>query len=175
MLKQNYSLNSRHMKKSIAQLSLAITLFAGLSLSSCGPKDSDIQTSLNEKVRADASMANVSATVNKGVVTLSGECPDPNCKTTAETSAKDVKGVKSVVNNITVAPPPAPVTVDADATIRSSAQGIISKYPGVTADVQNGKVVLRGTVKSRDEMQKVVMAMNEANIRGFDNQITVKK
>jgi osmotically-inducible protein OsmY len=152
-------------------------LFAGLSFQSCGnkTKDSDIQNSFNEKAKADASLANVSATVNEGVITLNGQCPDEACRTNAEQSAKAVKGVKSVVNNITMLPAAAPVTVDADATIRSSAQSITQRFPGVSADVQNGKVTLRGTVKSKDEMQKVVMAFNEANIRGFDNQITVKK
>jgi len=165
------------MKKTLVHLSLAFLLFGGMSFSSCGNKtsDSDIQSSFNEKARTDASMANVSATVNDGVVTLSGQCPDEACRTNAEANAKGMKGVKSVVNNITVMAPPPPPTVDADATIRNSAAAITQRYPGVTADVQNGKVTLRGTVKSKDEMQKVVQAFNEANIRGFDNQITVKK
>ncbi|HVG41662.1 MAG TPA: BON domain-containing protein [Chitinophagaceae bacterium] len=164
------------MKKIIVQFSLGMILFTGLSFQSCGnkTKDSDIQTSFNEKARADASLANVSATVNEGVITLSGQCPDATCKTNAETSAKGVKGVKSVVNNITVMAPPPPPTVDSDENIRSTARTIAQKYPGITADVQNGRVVLRGTVKSRDELQRVMMAFNEANIRGVDNQITVK-
>jgi hyperosmotically inducible periplasmic protein len=165
------------MKKKFVQLCLAITLFAGISFQSCGnkTKDSDIQNSFNEKARADASLANITATVNEGVITLNGQCPDASCKTNAETAAKDVKGVKSVVNNITVMAPPPPPTVDADATIRTSAEAITKRFPGVTADVQNGRVTLRGTVKSSDEMQKVVRAFNEANIKSFSNQITVKK
>lgn len=69
----------------------------------------------------------------------------------------------------------APVVVNNDATIRSSVDAVIKSYPNVTADVQNGKVTLRGTVNNRDEMQKIVMGVNEAQIRNFDNQITVKK
>ena len=109
------------------------------------------------------------------MVTLNGNCPDDACKTNAETSAKSVKGVTSVVNNITVMAPPPPPTVDADATIRSSAASIAQRFPGVTSDVSNGKVILRGTVKSRDELQKVMMAFSEANVRNIDNQITIKK
>ena len=69
----------------------------------------------------------------------------------------------------------APVQVDNDAQIRSSIDPIIRQYPNVTADVQNGKVTLRGTVNSRDEMQKVVQAVNEAQIKNFDNEITVRQ
>lgn len=69
----------------------------------------------------------------------------------------------------------APVVVNDDAAIRSSVDAAIKPYPNVTADVQNGKVILRGTVNSRDDMQKIMMAVNEAQIKDFDNQITVKK
>jgi osmotically-inducible protein OsmY len=69
----------------------------------------------------------------------------------------------------------APVQVDNDAQIRSSIDPIIRQYPNVTADVQNGKVTLRGTVNSRDEMQRIVQAVNEAQIKNFDNEITVRQ
>lgn len=72
-------------------------------------------------------------------------------------------------------PVTAPVVVNDDAAIRTSVDAVIKPYPNVTADVQNGKVILRGTVNSRDDMQKIVMGVNEAQIKDFDNQITVKK
>ncbi len=69
----------------------------------------------------------------------------------------------------------APVQIDNDAQIRSSIDPVIRQYPNVTADVQNGKVTLRGTVNSRDEMQRIVQAVNEAQIKNFDNEITVRQ
>src|SRR5688572_5441537 len=91
---------------------LLVTSMSSMVLTSCkGPSDADLQTSVNEKITANAG---VTASVADGVVTLSGECADPACKSSAEASAKGVKGVKSVVNNITIAPPPAPVTITAD-------------------------------------------------------------
>ncbi len=101
-------------------MSLAIMLFASLALPACKPKDSNIQASFNEKAKANAQMANISASVTDGVITLTGQCPDAACKTSAEETAKDVKGVKSVVNNIVV-DTPAPVVINDDATITSSA------------------------------------------------------
>ncbi len=160
------------MKKVIVQTSLAIMLFASLTLPACKPKDSDIQASFNEKAKANAQMANVTASVSDGVVTLTGQCPDAACKTSAEQTAQDVKGVKSVVNNIVV-DIPAPVVINDDATIKTSVNPIVAKYPGVTADVQNGTVTLRGSIKSSD-LQKLMMALQESNIKNVNNQLTVK-
>jgi osmotically-inducible protein OsmY len=95
-------------------------------------------------------------------------------------SCKNKKSTDTTTTTTTTTPmetpvDTAPVTVNDDATIRSSVDAVIKQYPNVTADVQNGKVTLRGTVNSRDEMQKIVMAVNEAKISNFENQITVKK
>lgn len=153
-------------------MTLAVMLFASLALPACKPKDSDIQASFNEKAKANAQMANVSASVSDGVLTLSGQCPDAACKSSAEETARDVKGVKSVVNNIVV-DTPAPVVINDDATIRTSINPIVANYQGVTADVQNGTVTLRGNIK-RDDLQKLMMALQESNIKNVNNQLTVK-
>ncbi|HEU4607024.1 MAG TPA: BON domain-containing protein, partial [Chitinophagaceae bacterium] len=59
-------------------LLLAGLFSACLHFTSCkgGAKDSDIQASFNEKVQADAGLSGITATVNDGVVTLNGQCPD---------------------------------------------------------------------------------------------------
>ncbi len=65
------------------------------------------------------------------------------------------------------------MVVNDDATIRSSVNSIVAAYPGVTADVQNGSVTLRGNIQ-RANLQKLMMAINEANIKNVNNQLTVK-
>lgn len=149
-------------------------LFTGMSsvlLTSCkGPSDSDIQKSVNEKI---ASNAGVSATVTDGVVTLTGECADPNCSTTSETAAKGVKGVKSVVNNITVAPPPAPVEITADDPLKKGVDDALSNYSGVTATVADGVITLRGDIK-RADLQKLMVSLNALRPKKIDNQLSVK-
>ena len=105
------------MKKSNAKLLIMGALLSiSMQLISCKskPKDTDIQTSLNEKVQADSRLSHVTSSVNDGVVTLTGDCPDEACRTSAEQAAKDVKGVKSVVNNITIMPATPPVEVNTD-------------------------------------------------------------
>ncbi len=160
------------MKKFLVHASLTALLVTGLALPGCKPKDADIHSSFNEKARENAQMSNVTATVSEGVITLNGQCPDEACRTSAEQTANDVKGVKSVVNNITIMAPAAPVVVNDDETIRTSVNSILSNYSGVTADVQNGTVTLRGTIK-RDNLQKLMMSLNESNIKNVNNQLTV--
>ena len=64
---------------------------------------------LTNAIAANLKLIRVSYTdVKDGVVTLSGQVKDEAAKSSAETTAKGVKGVKSVINNLTVAPPPAP-------------------------------------------------------------------
>jgi osmotically-inducible protein OsmY len=52
-------------------------LVSSMLLSSCkGNKDGDIRTAIEAKKKDRKEMAGITATVEKGVVTLSGECPD---------------------------------------------------------------------------------------------------
>ena len=148
----------------------AAFLLASLQFSSCKsrPKDSDLQASVNEKLGASG----VSDTVSQGVVTLSGQCPDEACRTSSEQAAKDVKGVKSVVNNITVMPP-APVEVSPDAALETGVRDATKDYPGVTATVANGEITLTGTIE-RDRLPNLMQSINSLNPKKVNNNLTIK-
>ena len=93
---------------------LVVFLTASTLFFSCKPKDADIQAKIEEKIK---SMPGISVSVKDGVATLSGECMDNASKDEMTASVKDVKGVKSVVNDCTVTPPPpppTPVVINAD-------------------------------------------------------------
>lgn len=161
------------------QLNVKLLLLGGvfsacLHLASCkgGAKDSDIQASFNEKVQADASLTGITATVKDGVVTLNGQCPDETCRSQAEQTAKDVKGVKSVVNNITLAPA-APVEVSPDAALETGVRDATKDYPGVTANVANGEVTLTGTIE-RDRLPSLMQSLHALNPKKVNNNLTVK-
>ena len=161
------------MKKLLSRF-LMIMLFTSASsllFTACkGPSDSELQTSVNEKVSVNAG---ISATVADGVVTLTGECPNEDCKTSAGESAKGVKGVKSVVNNITIAAAPAPVTITADDPLKQGVTAALSNYSGVTADVNDGVITLRGDIK-RADLQKLMVSLNALRPKKIENQLTVK-
>ncbi len=102
--------------------------------------------------------------VNGTTVTLSGDVVNPSVKSDAESAAKHVKGVTSVVDNINVLPP----SSDDDRIRRAEYRAIysesqLSKYAynavqGIHIIVNNGHVTLEGDVDNQADK-------NVANIR----------
>jgi len=72
--------------------------------SSTTPSATSIQISVNQKFLDDSQLKTytIDAQVDNGVVTLSGEVPSNELKMRAEKLATTVKGVRSVINRITV-------------------------------------------------------------------------
>ncbi len=161
----------------IKYLMLCLGVMTGVSFSSCKskPKDADIQTSVTDKIRARATSSSITASVNDGVVTLAGSCPDTDCKTTAEGAAKEVNGVKQVINNISVyqPAPQAPVEITDDAPLKSAVDDVIRDYKDVTATINNGVITLQGSIK-RDDLQKLMVRLNGLNPRKVENKLTLK-
>lgn len=144
-----------------------------LFLFSCAPKDADIQKSIAEKMATMPSMAGLTATVNEGVVTLSGECKDNDCKTSCETMVKGIKGVKSVVNNCTIPPPPAPVTINPDATLITAVQNVLANYPGVSSNVSLGVVTLTGEIK-KSNLMPLMQSIQALQPKKVENKLIIK-
>jgi osmotically-inducible protein OsmY len=163
------------MKKVFLKLGIVLTLSSGVFFTACNnqPKDSKIQSDFQDKAKTNPKLTNITANVNEGVLTLTGQCPDETCRSSAEQAAREVKGVKSVVNNISVTPASAPVVIADDATLKNSVNDVVKKHKDVTADVQNGEVTLRGTIK-RDDLQKLMMDLNALNPKKVNNQLTIK-
>jgi hyperosmotically inducible periplasmic protein len=165
------------MKQNLAKAWLmGLVISSALTISSCGAKDSDIQTSFAEKARNDARLANISGTVDKGVLTLTGQCPDQACASYAEQTAKETKGVKSVVNNITVTPPvtTAPVEIAPDDALTTGARDAVKDYPGVTATVVNGEIHLAGTIE-RSRHTALIQSLHSLNAKKINqDKLTIK-
>lgn len=83
----------------------ALAVFS-MSIYSCkGRSDEDIRKDITEKTSTMPDMSGLMVDVKDGVVTTSGQVKDEATKQSSETTIKTVKGVKSVVNNVMVAPP----------------------------------------------------------------------
>lgn len=137
-----------------------------------GPSDKEIETELSNKIRPTAPQ--VTASVNKGVVTLSGTCADEPCKSSSETAAKGTKGVKQVVNNITVTPPPAPsVEVASSDTLQTSLNSLLSAYKTVNGKVENGVITLTGEIK-RSQLTPLMQSINELKPKRVVNNLEIK-
>ena len=158
-------------KRIMLMLAVPALLFV-VSTTSCNSKtsDADVKTAVDKAIAANAT---VSTSVNDGVVTLSGEVKDEATKTTAETAARGVNGVKSVTNNLSVTPPPATVVITADDPLKASVDNTIKAYPGVSASIQDGIVTLTGEIK-RADLQKLMMDLNTLKPKKIDNKLTIK-
>ncbi len=77
-------------------------LLSMIWLSSCGPRDEDIKTAVTEKL---ATIPGTAVNVKDGIVTVSGEVRDMAEKAAIDAALEGIKGVKSIINNITIAAP----------------------------------------------------------------------
>jgi hyperosmotically inducible periplasmic protein len=155
---------------------LAIPLYFLLGsavLVSCKPKDSDIQAGIDAKVKGMSEASAVTYSVKDGVVTLGGETKAEAGKYSIETAVKDVKGVKQVVNNISVVPEQAPIVITADDPLKQSVSDATKDYPGVNASVSDGTITLTGEIK-RDDLKKLMMNLNTLKPRKIENQLKIK-
>jgi osmotically-inducible protein OsmY len=140
-------------------------------LSACGPKDADIKANVDKAV---AGVQGVTVDVANGVATISGVFADDAAKASTEAAVKGVKGVKSVVDNATVAPPPAPVVISADDSLKTNVAAALKDYPTLTVDVKDGVVTLTGEVQ-RAALPKVMQALSALHPKKIENKATVKK
>ena len=167
--------NSRHVR--LLGLFVLALVTAG-----CGPKDGQIAADLQSKVAVAAPGASVA--VKDGVVTLSGQVESEAFKSLAEQTARGVKGVKNVVNNLTVKPAPvaaapekaAPPLFEADdATLQEAVTANLAKYnvSGIDVAVQNGEVKLTGDIQ-RDKLQDAMKAASEAKPKKVVNEMNIQ-
>jgi hyperosmotically inducible protein len=154
-------------------LFIAITLSVFVACKS-GPSDQDLQKQIAGTV--SSAYPGVTASVNDGVVTLTGTCPDQACKSGSESAAQGVKGVKSVVNNITVTPPAPTVSapdIAADDSLKTSLNNLLSAYKTVNGQVENGVVTLTGEIR-RSQLTTLMQSVNELKPKKVENQLVIK-
>ena len=154
---------------------LFTTMIAAFLFTSCKSKnsDADIQAAITEKASKNQEMSGLTASVTNGVVTLNGQCKDEECKKDCEDAVKGISGVKQVVNNITVPTAQAPVEIAPDNTLQAGVNEVIKNYKGVTAEVNNGVVTLRGEIK-RDDLKDLRIALDALKPKKIENQLVVK-
>ncbi|MBB6270615.1 osmotically-inducible protein OsmY [Pedobacter cryoconitis] len=153
------------------KLLMSAGVVATLFFAACSPKDGDIQTAVKAKEASEVSVA-----VTKGEVTLTGEVADEAEKAKAETIAKAEKGVKSVVNNLTIKPAfntTAPVVIADDAALTKNVVDAAKDFPTVQTTVKDGVVTLKGEI-SKSSLVKLMQQLSVLKPKKIDNQLTVK-
>jgi hyperosmotically inducible protein len=154
---------------------LALTLVTGLAMGMTSCKSQE-KKDAEAKAKIEALAPGVTVEVKDGVATLNGTLADDASKAAAETAAKGVDGVKSVVNNTTVTPPPpppAPVVINPDEALTAAATAAAKEYTGVVVTVKDGVVTLTGEAKKAD-LPKLMQALNSIKPKKVENKLTVK-
>lgn len=151
------------MKQKLSRLLLLFGTVALISSTIPGCKskvnDADVKTAVETALQANPETAGLMVDVKDGVATVSGEAKDEAAKTKATELATAVKGVKSVENNVSVAPPPPPVEITADDPLTSAVKDATKDYPTVTATVKDGVISVSGELKS-DSWKKLKMTLD---------------
>ena len=170
----------RKLLVSLAPLFLAATL-VGCSNTNKAPDVTDnIRKALDQAGFKDVS---VKQDRDKGVVTLTGTVPTESDKTQAESIAKANAETQVVSDEISVRPPgneseAKTVESDEDKAIDKSVDATLVKHrlkKGVSYDVKNGVVTLKGEVPSQTKRQQVErLVASVPNVRQVVNELEVK-
>ena len=164
------------MKKLSTSILLMGVLALTISFTSCKKKakDADIKAAIETALKADPMSVNTMVSVDKGVATLTGECKDQACKDHCGEMVKGIKGVKEVVNNCMVAPPPMPVmNADAEALTKGLTDAL-KDHPGVKFSVNEGKIVLTGEI-AKAKWVAVKQMLDKLMSKGYDlTGLTIK-
>ncbi len=165
----------------LTKLLMVVVVSATMLFVSCKPKDADIKAAVEKALTADPSMTGTTVEVKDGVVTIGGECKDDACKEGCEKIVAAVKGVKSVVNNCTVAPPPplptpppASLTTVLDEATQQKVKDGLKDIAGVTVEFVGDKAVLKGSVTSANRM-KIMQMLAAAKVLSDVTGLTDKK
>ena len=157
---------------------LAIALFSSLFIIGCKPKDTDLKATIEAALKADSTLSKVIVDVKEGVATMSGELNDSTVISAAKKIISAVKGIKSTVNNCTIAMPQAPVpasvTTTLDAAVIQTLKDGLKDIKGVVADFSTEKPALSGEVSSKDRM-KIMQIFAAAKIVPDVTMLTTKK
>lgn len=147
-------------------------LLSVLVLQSCRSNDDEIKQMVETALASTA--PNVSATVEKRVVTLEGEVNSEQIRLATERVVRGVKDVRKVVNNVKVV---SPIITSSDDLVRKTVESALGleSLNYVKVSVKEGKVTLTGDVPNEKDMTKIMQIVNQASgVKSVDNQLVVK-
>lgn len=139
--------------------------------------DTAVRNAVEDACLLDAAVPlnEIDVDVRKGVVRLQGTVRNILAKERATRIARTIKGVKAVVNTITIVPPESRT----DRTITEDIEEALRDDPAtesfaVNAGVEDGLVTLSGTLDSYQEKQlAAAVAKGVRGVTGLKNEITV--
>ncbi len=172
------SISNRYLK-SIYPLGIILILL--LTLISCAGNqkssvDKDITHAIKQKfvsARGISNPDNIQLEAKDGVVTISGAIPSLLAKERTTRIAESVRGVQSVINDMTVD------STRSDSALVADVADAINNDPAtddfeISATVKNGTAILSGTVDSWQEKDLAATVVKGVKgVRDIENDITV--
>jgi osmotically-inducible protein OsmY len=137
--------------------------------------DIDLAKAVLDALRWDANIpaGKIDVTVSQGWVTLKGEVDYAFQKREAERAIRHLSGIKGVINLITVRPQPLPADLKQNIE-RALVRNAETDAQHITVEVEGGKVILRGTVRSYAEKQAAEdTAWSAPGVTEVENRIVV--
>ena len=142
--------------------------------------DSDIKRDVEAELRWDPDIdsTDIGVTVKDGVVTLTGFVRSYSQKYEAERSAKKVKGVRGIANDIEVKLPSLNERADPEIA-RDAVEALARELPyssqHIKVTARNGWITLEGKVDWKFQSQRAEDAVRRTRgLKGVINSITVK-
>jgi len=143
------------------------------------PTDEELLPLIHEELQWEPQLRKIDirVSVKEGVVTLTGRVPNYADRSAAEYSAKRVRGVKAVINEIDVITPFSGWRGDPEIARAAShiLTGCICEPSDVQVTVSNGWLTLTGEVARgcyRNEGTKFLISLTA--VRGISNLISIK-
>ena len=155
--------------KKLLLILCTIGLFSAIPSCKSKEKDADVKEAVEMALAANPDFSGLRADVKDGVATITGEVKDESIRNSLTPTIADVKGVKSVQNNTTVATPPPPVTapeIAADDPLTKRVMDALKDHPTVKATVSDGVITVTGeaTPANRDKIKKALDALHPKKV-----------
>jgi hypothetical protein len=141
---------------------ILIMAFTGCNQSN----DTSVKTDLGTKAKAETDFAGVRFTVEKGVVTLRGKCATKKSMNKVEETARQLFGVKNVVNELEVAP----VVIGTDFLLKQAVDSVLMKYPAVEGITTDSVVLIKGKTETA-KLSELVGAVRSLGPRRIEQDI----
>ena len=141
-------------------------------------RDDEIRESVSLALKSDEALesSQITVTVEDGVVTLTGGVDSYPKKRHAESLARNVDGVESVVNRLEVVLPIGDQRADEEIARAALLALQLSVRDRIKVSVDGGWVTLDGTVDSHEQRELAARAVgNLIGVRGLTNLIEVRE
>jgi hypothetical protein len=148
------------------KLTIALML---LALAGCQTSDSEIRADIAGKAQENLYFAGLQYTVNKGIVTFTGNVPSEKALTKVRQTIEGINVIKDVRYQIAISP----VVLDTLTPIKLQIDSLLANYPLVNANVNSAGITLKGEIAAA-ERTKLMEAIKLPHVSLVKDSLTIR-